>query len=61
MAEEKRRPGRPKSDGPVKEKRVTFRMSYPEYERLKEFSEKQGLTVAATISRAIDYYYRSQK
>lgn len=61
MSDQKRGPGRPKTDGPKKEKRVTFRMEQAEYDHLKELSVKEGLTVGCTINRAIEYYYHSQK
>ena len=57
MDSEKRRPGRPKSEKPIKEKRVTFRMDDSEYQELKEFSEGRGLTVTETINAAIKMYY----
>ena len=60
MDSEKRRPGRPKSDKPIKDKRVTFRMEDSEYQELKDFSERKGLTVAETINAAIKMYYEAK-
>lgn len=60
MDSEKRRPGRPKSEKPIKEKRVTFRMDDSEYQELKEFSEGRGLTVTETINAAIKMYYEAK-
>lgn len=61
MAEEKRRPGRPKSEGPTKERKISLRMEQAQYDRLKEFSKEHGLTVGNTVNKAIDYYIESQK
>lgn len=61
MSEEKRKRGRPKTGNPIKEKRVTFRMEQSEYEKLKDFSQKRGLTVADSINRGIEYLYRYTK
>lgn len=59
MVETKRGPGRPKTDTPNKDKRVSFRMEPSEYERLKDFSKERGLTVADTINRGIELVYQS--
>ncbi len=61
MDEKKRKPGRPKTGQPTKDKRVTFRMEENAYNRLKEYSSSRGLTVAETINNAIDSYYKSQE
>ena len=60
MDEKKRRPGRPKTGQPIKDRRVTFRMKETAYNRLKEYSSAKGLTVTETINKAIEEYYQSK-
>jgi predicted DNA binding CopG/RHH family protein len=61
MDEKKRKPGRPKTGQPTKDRRVTFRMEETAYARLKEYSSSKGLTVAETINEAIESIYQSKK
>ena len=56
----KRKPGRPKSEQPIKDKLISFRMDESEYQHLKEFSESQGTTVADTINEAIKANYEAK-
>lgn len=60
MEEKRRGPGRPKSEQPTKDKRVSFRMEMAAYEYLKEFSSERGLTVAEAINKGIELYYQSE-
>lgn len=60
MAEVKRGPGRPKTDTPNKDKRVTFRMDEASYQCLKDFSEKHDMSLADTINKGIELVYQSE-
>lgn len=54
MEGEKRKPGRPKSNLPTKVKRFSVRMSQPVYDRLREYAQARGLTVAEVINHGIE-------
>ncbi len=60
MEEKKRGRGRPKADKP-KEIRFSIRLSSESYERLKEYSDRNGLTVTGAINQAIERMYQSSK
>ncbi len=60
METPKKKPGRPKSEQPIKDRFVSFRMDESQYQELKNFSEAQGSTVADTINEAIKAYYEAK-
>lgn len=47
--------GRPAVEEP-KDKRVSMRVTEKDYQRIVAYAEKQGITVAELISRAVDDY-----
>lgn len=49
--------GRPAVEEP-KDKRVSMRVTAKEYQRIVAYAEKQGITVAELINRAIQAYIR---
>ena len=49
--------GRPTVEEP-KDKRVSMRVTAKEYQRIVAYAEKQGITVAELINRAIQAYIR---
>lgn len=49
--------GRPVVEEP-KDKRVSMRVTAKEYQRIVAYAEKQGITVAELINRAIQAYIR---
>lgn len=61
MASEKRGPGRPKTDTPNKDRRVTFRLDETAYTHLKDFSEKHEMSLADTINKGLELVYQSEE
>ncbi len=53
MAEERLGRGRPKTEGPKKDRSVTFRMRESEYQRLRQYSAECGIPVTESICKAI--------
>lgn len=60
METEKPRRGRPKSEGPKRERRVSFRMLESDYQRLKEYSQQHELPITESICKAIEEMLQSK-
>lgn len=58
METEKRRRGRPKTNAPIKDRRVTFRMEETEYQKLKDSADSKGLTVTEAIEEGIRLFHK---
>ena len=52
--------GRPKSEDP-KDKRVNLRMTTEQYERLKEYADKLGVSITDAVSASIEETIKKQE
>lgn len=57
---EKRRRGHPKSEGPIKDKTISFRMLESRYRQIKKYSQEHGKSITMTINEAIDEFFQSK-